>query len=423
MDSDQLLSAKRVARGKQSPSILVLFHCESNPGFAASSHEHTFLQAALNITDDYSKVHFAYRDLSRGMTPSLPSALTNIIQIDNAWTANEKLASVRRYIRDNRISIVLGFDQPVRKPLFRHLRRAGVKTFVSYWGAPMSSLNRGIKLYLKKLDARLSPWGPDHYIFQSEGMRATAVYGRGISKRKTSLVRTGIDTDRYSRKYPASDYCHDAFQIPKDRKIVFFSGHMEPRKGVGVIIKTAMHLIDQGYSRVHFVITGNRDGEERPYLELLGQHPARHHVTFGGYRDDIPMLLQDCSLGLIASTGWDSFPMSSLEMSACELPLLVSNLPGLQEAVSGGAGVTFEPGDVADCASRIKELLDQPEQASAMGKQGRKKVLQEYSKHQQIAAIERIIRIQGGLLSSEGTQSDQCRADSDNQVCRPFRNP
>ncbi|MCG7199473.1 glycosyltransferase family 4 protein [Marinobacter pelagius] len=383
------------------PSILVLFHCESNPGFAASSHEHTFLRAALNLAGNYSKVHFAYRDLSRGMTPSLPQELVNIIQIDNSWNTPGRLLPIQRYIEQNRISIVFGFDQPVRRPLYRYLRKGGVTTFVSYWGAPMSSLNKGFKLLLKRVDARLSPWGPDHYIFQSEGMRKTAVHGRGIPIAKTSIVRTGIDTDVFFRNPNQRFYCHESFNIPKDRKIVFFSGHMEPRKGVGVLVRTAMHLIDQGYQKAHFVILGNRHGQEQPYLELLGEHPARNHVTFGGYRSDIPSLLSGCSLGLIASTGWDSFPMSSLEMSAAELPLLVSDLPGLRETVHDGAGVTFEPGNIDECARKIRQLLDDPDTAAVIGKKGRERVLKGYSRVQQVEAIESIIRTHARLKRPE----------------------
>ena len=75
-------------------SILILFHCESNPGFAASSHEHTFLAMALRLVNCYENVHFAYRTLEGGITPDLPAELKNFIEIDTRWTEPSKLKKV-----------------------------------------------------------------------------------------------------------------------------------------------------------------------------------------------------------------------------------------------------------------------------------------------------------------------------------------
>jgi len=57
--------------------MMVLFHCESNPGYAAASHELTFLRLAQRLVGGYENIHFAYRDLSNGRSPHLPNELTN----------------------------------------------------------------------------------------------------------------------------------------------------------------------------------------------------------------------------------------------------------------------------------------------------------------------------------------------------------
>jgi glycosyltransferase involved in cell wall biosynthesis len=88
---------------------------------------------------------------------------------------------------------------------------------------------------------------------------------------------------------------------------------------------------------------------------------AEQHIAFAEYRDDIPQLMPGCYAGIIASTGWDSFPRSSLEMAAAGLPLLVSDLLGLNEAVEDhSTGLLFTPGDYGQLADRIEFLLDQP---------------------------------------------------------------
>lgn len=370
---------------------MVLFHCESNPGYAASSHEHTFLEVAKHFTGDIQKVHFAYANLDGGMTPSLPHTLTNVIQLRTRWTEPDRLNWVEEYIRDNNITRLLGFDQPVSMPVFRALRAGGIKTFVSYWGAPMSSMNTGLRLWLKKIEVTARRYGPDHYVFQSEGMRDSAINGRGIPKAKTSIVKTGIDIIKYAPDQAKRFYAHDCFNIPRDRNLIVFSGHMERRKGVHVILKAAHTLVrDFQYRNAHFLILGDRPGEKENFSEFLQNEEVNEHITFGGYRNDVPTLLKSCTAGMIASTEWDSFPMSSLEMAATELPLLVSDLSGLNEAVTSATGLTFPVGDHHAAAVKLKTLLANPSLIKEMGHNARERVVKHYSRNAQASALVKV---------------------------------
>ena len=128
-------------------------------------------------------------------------------------------------MRTHRIDVALGFDQPIRRPGYAALRAGGVRTFVSYWGAPMSSVNHGLMLAFKRLEVLLSSRsGPDHYVFESVAMRRSAVSGRGIPNAKTSVTSLGVDTERFRPAEQPTWYAHDAFGIPRDRRIVYYSG-------------------------------------------------------------------------------------------------------------------------------------------------------------------------------------------------------
>jgi len=374
------------------PGILVLFHCESNPGFAAASHEITFYKMALSIVGNPNDIHFAYRTTEGGRSPTLPAELTHMIEFDTSTENAATLIEMREYIKSNNIKVVFGFDQPVNKKSYKYLRQGGVKHFVSYWGAPMSSIYPQPLLTLRKLQAALSFYGPDHYIFQSEGMRKTATHGCGISAAKTSIVRTGINTEKFKPSSEPCHYAHDQFCIPKDRKIIFFSGHMEPRKGVAVVVNTAIELSRTNANKhFHFLLLGNKPGQEQPYVDLCKGTDAENHITFGGYRSDVPDILRSCAIGFIASTGWDSFPMSSIEMASTELPLLVSNLPGIRESVSDDTGLLFSSGNHEEAARKIAWLLDNDEARRKMGQKGRARAIGEFSVERQISDLINIL--------------------------------
>jgi glycosyltransferase involved in cell wall biosynthesis len=98
-------------------------------------------------------------------------------------------------------------------------------------------------------------------------------------------------------------------------------------------------------------------------------------------------------VGAIASTGWDSFTMSSLEIAACGVPLVVSALPGLDETVDEGeTGFTFPAGDHETLADRLLLLLNDRPRRDEMGRAARRRVLRRFTTEQQIESLAATVR-------------------------------
>jgi len=115
---------------------------------------------------------------------------------------------------------------------------------------------------------------------------------------------------------------------------------------------------------------------------------AAEHVTFGGYRRDVDKLLRSATIGVIASTGWDSFTMSALEMAASGLPLVVSDLQGLSETVEHGVtGFKFTVGESKELASKLETLLSNTETLMAMSLASRHRVEQRFGSEQQLNGL------------------------------------
>ncbi|MFA6973551.1 MAG: glycosyltransferase family 4 protein [Parcubacteria group bacterium] len=65
-------------------------------------------------------------------------------------------------------------------------------------------------------------------------------------------------------------------------------------------------------------------------------------------------------------------PLAAIEPMACEKPVIISDLPILQEFANPENSVTIERGNVAQLKDAILELYDNPDKRSALGKGGRK---------------------------------------------------
>lgn len=382
------------------PGILVFFHCGSNAGYAIQRHEFTFSQMAYNLTADWNNVHFGYPSLEKGRSLTIPDQLTNIVKIDPLSDDKNDIDYIKEYINRNNIQIAFGFDQPVNSALYRHLRSAGVKYIYSYWGAPMSSLSSGIQLLLKKIEVRMYRNRPDAFIFQSHGMKLTATHGRGIPERQCHVVTSGIDTEKFKPDLTQTWYAHDTFNIPRERKIVYYSGHMEHRKGVHVIVKSAAHLINTlNRSDLHFIFFGNKQGQESAFHPLYKGTKAESHITFGGYRHDLFKIIPCCQVGCLATTGWDSFPISTLEITSSGIPLIVSDLPGVRETViPNETGFRFTAGDFVMLAERIMQICDDDELRMKLGQGARKRVESFFKREMQIENLTKLIAKESGSI-------------------------
>lgn len=374
-------------------SILILFHCESNTGYAIGPLERSFYEMALVLSGrDASRIHVAYPSMRKGPSPTLPVEFTQYAVINAESTDTADCRAAERYIQDHGIDTIFGFDQPVSRPIYRYFRRAGVRHFISYWGAPMSSMKSPAVRLVKRVGVILARRGPDHYIFESHGMAQFAVMGRGIPRRRTSVVPLGIDTVRFRPDPREAKAVYERLAIPGHRRVFFYSGHMEPRKGVAVIMEAANRLSDRrANDDWHILLCGDRQGENADYLKMLGQR-ARDHVTFGGYRSDLELLQRGCYAAVIASTGWDSFPRSALEMQASGLPLLASDLMGLRESLEDGvSGVTFPTGDADALAAAMERLLNEPQRRDRLSLQARARIENGYSLQKQLSALTEIV--------------------------------
>lgn len=389
-------------------SILILLHCESNTGFAIGPLEKTFYEMALQLCGGQpDRVHFAYPSMRNGPSTTLPKNFGHYLVVDPTTTDAGECRRAAKYIRQHGINVVFGFDQPVSQPIYQHFRNAGVEAFVSYWGAPMSSIQkRRIILLLKRLEVALQRHGPDHYIFESQGMADTAVLGRGIARSRTSVVHLGVDTDAFRPDVSLRHYAHEQFGIPTNRKIFFYSGHMEPRKGVAVIMHAVNHLVEVRRSDDwHVCLLGNRAGEEKPYWDLL-KPESKDRVTFGGYRNDVAEIQRGCYAAIVASNGWDSFPRSAMEMQASGLPVLVSDLPGLRESIEPGkSGFHFRVNDHAQLAGLMSELLDREPLRNQLSKGARDRIEEHFSLTRQLEKLTSVVQAVMRHKSSGGTLS------------------
>lgn len=386
-----------------SSNILVLLPYASNIGFAIGRLIHTFFKACLEVTNNSSNVHFCFSDITQAPCTFLPPDFKNIVGFDVYGGNKKAIDDLGNYVQRHNIDLVFALDLSVQAPTLPLLRRSGVSRVISYWGAPMSSRNHGIRLFLKKMEVhRFRPNRPDLFIFESKAMQEFAILGRGIPPHQTMVIHTGVEPSQFRPLPEHAEKVYQEFEIPRDRKIVVFMGHMHKRKGVHILLQAANLLVTKELrSDIHFLFLGNSAQEVEELKGFHGEAVECGFVTFGGYRTDVQTLLAGCYVGCIPSTGWDSFPMSSLEMQACGVPVVVSQLQGVPETIEEGiTGISTPTGDASALASTLAAICDTPELRSQMAVDARERIVKQLTLEHQIIQLGNAIKSQLKSISS-----------------------
>lgn len=361
-------------------STLVLLKYPTNTGYAISSLERLFYSATLELADgDASRVHFTYPSLESGRPNCLPAEFQNFSQFDTKNTSSANLAALTKLAADKKIDLAITFDMQPIHPVYASLRAGGVRKIVSYWGGPISGPSPLWKLIVKRAQIALSRSRCDGLIFESQSMARLATHGRGAPASMVDVVQLGVDVEKF--KPAASDYAYRTFDLPRERRIVLFTGHCHPRKGIPTLVDAAIELLQaRKRNDLVFLFCGNRGDESRQYEVKYENLEIAPWIRFLGYRTDVLEILQSSFCGVLPSTGWDSFTMSSVEMAATALPIVASRLQGLEEAVvHETTGLLFEPGNSKALADSIERLANDPDLAARYGRNGRARCESELS--------------------------------------------
>lgn len=369
-------------------NFLVMISYDIDIGYAIGRLISVFHEMALRITGDARHVHFSFGKVGGKRSANLPVGFSNLLEFNYRKFTAADVERLLAYIREHRITDLFALDMPVNASFLAQARAAGVRDVVAYWGAPMSARNSGLKLLAKRLEVTLLRRDrPDLFIFESRAMQGFAVKGRGLPEDQTVVIHTGVDDQRFRPMPESRRVVRERFAIPDGRKIIVYMGHLHERKGVRVLMHAAQHLVKTlGRRDIHTLFLGNRNSEEKAFdADIEG---ARSHLTFGGYQSDIPQLLAGCHAGCIPSTGWDSFPMSSLEMQACGLPAIVSDWQGVPETVANGlTGVVVPTAKPLELAKAIVELVDDPQRHAIMSRAALARIAAGFTRKHQIQAL------------------------------------
>jgi glycosyltransferase involved in cell wall biosynthesis len=165
---------------------------------------------------------------------------------------------------------------------------------------------------------------------------------------------------------------------------------LDPKYGIEYLIK-AFALVEKRYSNTRLLIVG--DGSLRSKLKKLSsQLGCDKKIKFLGNipHFQIPKMLNEMDIFVMPSLQ-ESFGVAALEASACQLPVIASNVGGVPEVIlDKKTGLLIPPQDPSAIAEAIIYLIENPDLRQKLGEFGRNFVMKNYNWHENAKRMENL---------------------------------
>lgn len=200
------------------------------------------------------------------------------------------------------------------------------------------------------------------------------------------LARTGKSRKLVFYNFPNLNYFPSPSPADKPFDLVYRGGLSE-RAGTYILLDALRILAANGKSAKLFLL-GYFDGpaDEAVLRRRIRDFGIAENVTIRGRIDheEMAAALAEARIGISPLQAIPKFllniPVKIFEYWACGLPVIASDLPSIRPFFRNTrAGILFPPTDAHELARSIEWMLDHPEAAAEMGRQGRLAVAKRFN--------------------------------------------
>lgn len=197
----------------------------------------------------------------------------------------------------------------------------------------------------------------------------------GLSKRKTKLIRNGVDTEVFVPK-----------KIPRDKFVVGHVGRLSPIKNQKLLVEAfsiAFNSNSQFAENAVLLIVG--EGESRKELEqYIDSKKLGAKISLVGLRQNMPSTYRGFSVFVMSSIG-EGIPMTLLEAMSSGLPAIVTNVGGMPEVVSRDEGIITPTRDATAMAEALLILFNSPEKREQLALAARKRIQTDFDEAKMVS--------------------------------------
>ena len=251
----------------------------------------------------------------------------------------------------------------------------------------MSSLKRALYLFLERSVRPMT----DTFLAVAPRVAAEAVQTRLARPGSVEVAPSAVELDSVPTTGDRSRLLE--FGISPDQVVVGTCGRIDAQKAPLDFVRMAAIVAKQRPDTAFLMIGDGEMAEEvRALANELGVK-----IAITGYISGAAELSATLDVFVITSI-YEGLGRALTEAAASERPLVATAVNGIPDLIEPGVtGLLANATDPAGIASSVVWMLDHPEQAKAMGRNARKRVMGWFAPETMVAVIDRCYRRQLGL--------------------------
>lgn len=212
-------------------------------------------------------------------------------------------------------------------------------------------------------------------IFQNENDKTILKKITGLKDKQIHMIPgSGVNLNLFNPE-PA---------MGEDMKFIF-AGRLLYEKGVGEFVEAAKTMQAEATVRkqkIKFILVGAPypNNPSSVELETIRQWEQSGIIEYWGVRQDMPEVLRQAFAVVLPSYYGEGLPKILIEAAASGRAVITTDHPGCRDAIINNVtGLLVKTRDAADLSKAMRRLVDNPEQAKAMGEEGRKLAEQKFA--------------------------------------------
>jgi phosphatidylinositol alpha-1,6-mannosyltransferase len=217
----------------------------------------------------------------------------------------------------------------------------------------------------------------------------------GVPAERLHKITPGVDCDEFSPASPDPGLL--ARYGLRDKFVLLTVARLVLRKGHDAVMQAVARL-HPAFPHLRYLIVGSGPNESR-LRQLAADLGISAWVSFAGFvpQSKLPDYYRLSDVMVMPNreenADMEGFGMTFLEASACGKAVIAGRSGGAPEAVGDGlSGRLVDPTDLDQVTAAIRELLDQPRLAAAMGAAGLRRARTQFDWKLRAAEVHRLTR-------------------------------
>jgi len=253
----------------------------------------------------------------------------------------------------------------------------------------MTGFKRKLLIYLDKLNISFA----DKIIFDSQS-QIDFLNKNNFKSKKFHLIHNGsikgVDCDCfYKFNEEKKIFLKKKYNIPQQYKVISYIGRIDSDKGIHNLIKS-FEKLRLKIDNILLLLVGIDEMNIKIHVANIEKKIAENILIFN--HSNNPEEIFNISNIFCLPSKREGFGNTVIESSACEVPVVGSDIFGLQSSLINGLnGLTFEVNNVDDLTKKLSMLLNDEYLCKKLGKKGREYVLKNFRKQDVFNSIKSLI--------------------------------